>query len=596
VQTAIENPKALSEQEWNALLAVLLNSKGGKEIIQGMSEGLPDQLKELMPDLETVEIPHPPSCAWIGNITEGHHCDQCDLCNVIQTPLDLGFGPWTTKKRTMLLVGNLDEEILVAEAILAGYPEIFYQGERLVRVVGNPLKAVSGSQQAPLEVQSITPANLQEMLSSEFVFLKIDGDRVRTTYPPAPLVHGLLDRAKYPSLKHLRGITEVPVLRLDGTVLQEAGYDRGTELLYQPQRAFPKVPDLPSPGEVQAALYQLLDVVSDFPFVNDLGKAVFLATILTVVGRFAFQGCVPLVLIDANTPGVGKTKLADTIGIITTNQPLPRATQMKSDWEERKQITSILLKGERLLLIDNIGSRFGSPVLDALLTSEIWQDRIVGRSQQVTAQNLLQVITTGNNMQLKADTVRRCIRIQLTTQDEHPESRSEFRHPDLEAWVAEHQPELLTAALTLLRGYMVAGKPQQDLVTLGSFAGWSNLVQATVKWAYGVDPGLARVTSDDEMDLDQEIMEKLMRGWRNIVPEGSAMSARKVMDTAQNKAEVGRDIFEALEMGNASGKRTPVALGRLLTRYRKRTHQGACFDYKKSERNAEGIAWRLMTL
>jgi hypothetical protein len=300
-----------------------------------------------------------------------------------------------------------------------------------------------------------------------------------------------------------------------------------------------------------------------------------------------------MVLIDANTPGVGKTKLADTIGIITTNQPLPRATQMKTDWEERKQITSILLKGERLLLIDNIGSRFGSPVLDALLTSEIWQDRIVGRSQQVTAQNLLQVIATGNNMQLKADTVRRCLRLQLHTSDEHPEARTGFHHSDLEAWVADQQPQLLSAALTLLRAFVVAGKPKQKIVTLGSFAGWAGLIQSTVMWAYGVDPGEARVKADDEMDLEKEILEKLMRGWNKLVPRGTAISCRRVMDAALKGGEAGLDVFEAMEM--SSGKRTAVALGNLITRYRKRVHMGSYFDHGSKDKTSEGRLWKLFT-
>jgi hypothetical protein len=442
-------------------------------------------------------------------------------------------------------------------------------------------------------VKSVSAANLREILSTKFVFLKVEEDRIRAVYPPPPLVSGLLERANYPSLKHLRGVTEVPVLRPDGTVLQTVGYDTATELLYQPRQPFPPVPDKPTEEEVKDAVEQLLEVVSDFPFTSNVGRAVYLSTILTVVGRYAFQGCTPMVLIDANTPGVGKTKMADIIGITTTGQPLPRSTQANYAEEERRQITSILKKGERLLLIDNIGSCFGSAVMDALLTSEIWQDRVLGRSQEVTLPNLLQVIATGNNLQLKADTVRRCLRIQLNSPDEHPEARSEFKHPNLEGWVTSQQPQLLVAAMTLLRGYMAAGKPKQEIVTLGSFSGWSDLIQSTVKWAYGVDPGEARIHSEDEMDLDKEILESLMRGWQNLVPAGSSKSCRWVMDSAIEGGDAGRDILEALEMRNSSGKRTAVALGRLLTHYRQRVHLGAYFDHGAKERTSCGRQWRL---
>ncbi|MFZ1613407.1 MAG: hypothetical protein WAT51_04505, partial [Holophaga sp.] len=244
----------------------------------------------------------------------------------------------------------------------------------------------------------------------------------------------------------------------------------------------------------------------------------------------------------------------------------------------------------------NLGSRFGSPALDALLTSEIWQDRILGRSKEATLPNLLQVIATGNNIQLKADTVRRCICMQLTSLDEHPEARSEFHHPDLEAWITSEQPRLLAAALTLLRGYVVAGKPEQNLVTLGSFAGWSILIQATVKWALGIDPGEARVVSEDEMDQDNEILERLMRGWQKLVPAGMSISCRRLMDAVLKSGEDGRDILEALEMSSVSGKRTAVGLGYLLTRYRKRIYMGSFFDHGIVKKTSEGRMWRLISL
>jgi hypothetical protein len=595
VSSSINLSECVSNLEWNTLINIIQLTKNGSLFVEKLAnQRQADPIDfENSPDIE--EAPQSPSCAWINQITDGIHCDRCDMCNIIDSPINFGFSPWNTNKRIMYLDGHLDDEILVSEAVLAEYPEIYYQDERLVRVIGNRSKAVTGSQHIPLQVKSVTAANLKEMLSTKFVFLKVEEDRVRAVYPPPPLIGALLERAKYPSLKHLRGVTEVPVLRPDGTVLQDVGYDPVTELLYQPLQPFPTVPEHPTQDEIQAAIHLLLDVVCDFPFISDVGRAVYLSTLLTVVGRYAFLGCVPMILIDANTPGVGKTKLADTIGIITTGQPLPRSTQANYAEEERRQITSILRKGERLLLIDNIGACFGSPVLDALLTSEIWQDRLLGRSQEVTLPNLLQVIATGNNLQLKADTVRRCLRLQLNTSEEHPESRSEFKYANLEAWVMDHQAELLTAALTLLRGYMAAGRPKQELITLGSFAGWSGLIQSTVKWAYGVDPGEARVLGDDEMDLDKEILERLIRGWRNLVPDGKPVSCRTVFDRTIKDSELGRDIHEALELRHSSGKRSAVALGHLLTRYRKRVYMGAYFDHGSKERTSEGRSWKLFT-
>lgn len=248
-----------------------------------------------------------------------------------------------------------------------------------------------------------------------------------------------------------------------------------------------------------------------------------------------------------------------------------------------------------MLLIDNVGQRLGSAVLDALLTSEIWQDRLRGRNTMLTLPNLLLVLATGNNLKLKAD----CPALHppaVGRRGQHPEARSGFQYPDLEAHVAAQQPQLLAAALTLVRGYIAAGRPKQDVVTLGSFEGWSRLVQSAVMWAFGVDPGQARLVADDEVDLDKEILDTLTRGWLRLVPDGSSISCRGLMTKALEAGEGGRDILEALEMANASGKRTPVALGRLVTRFRKRIHRGSYFDHGSPDRTADGWLWRLFSL
>jgi hypothetical protein len=65
------------------------------------------------------------------------------------------------------------------------------------------------------------------------------------------------------------------------------------------------------------------------------------------------------------------------------------------------------------------------------------------------------------------------------------------------------------------------------------------------------------------------------------------------MDSAIEGGDAGRDILEALEMRNSSGKRTAVALGRLLAHYRQRVHLGAYFDHGSKEHTSSGRQWRL---
>ena len=78
---------------------------------------------------------------------------------------------------------------------------------------------------------------------------------------------------------------------------------------------------------------------------------------------------------------------------------------------------------------------------------------------------------TGNNVQLHADTSRRVAHIRLESLDEHPERKSGFRHPDLRGHVLAHRGELLSAAITVLRGWLAAGRPQTRPLAVGVVRG-----------------------------------------------------------------------------------------------------------------------------
>jgi hypothetical protein len=586
---------SLPEPLWWGMVSILAFAKDGAIFIHQLSEAYPGYSRE-----ETNEKIHhaltadgPMTCAKVAELTGSRYCTECPFWEKIRTPLQLGTKAWNSDKDALFLTNDLEEEVKAVELSLSKVSEVFHRGGRLVRVMEMRLAGNPGTGIAPLEIQPINASALKVLLSSGKRFLRETQQGIHPVYPPDPLVNGLLEFGIYPHLRHLRGVTQVPVLRADGSVLQQAGYDPFSELLFRPLASFPLVPENPSDRDIANACELLMEVVVDFPFAQAEGPAVFIACILAHIGRHAFIGPVPMILVDANVPGAGKTKLADAASLISTGTILPRSTQTRVEEEERKRITSMLMKGGRFYLIDNVGGRLGGPVLDALLTSEIWQDRILGRTQEVSLPNHLQVIATGNNLELQADTIRRCLRIQMLCPVEHPEARSDFRHPDLEGWIRDHQPELLVAALTLLRGYVSAGRPPQELITLGSYGGWSRLVQATVKWALGLDPGRARVPIGEGSDLNTDILHLLMSGWMEIAPMHEHLSCRQAIERIR-PGRTGQTILDAIEMGFPGKKQTPIELGNLLRKFRKRVHEGAFFDHDTSK-SAEGRRWQLVT-
>lgn len=85
----------------------------------------------------------------------------------------------------------------------------------------------------------------------------------------------------------------------------------------------------------------------------------------------------------------------------------------------------------------------------------------------------------------------------------NPHLRKGFKIPDLEAWMHTLRGELLAAMLTIARGWVVAGKPSED-VRSDSYARWIGGLRGLLGWAgfpgtFGGSSGAEiAVSADDE--------------------------------------------------------------------------------------------------
>jgi hypothetical protein len=144
--------------------------------------------------------------------------------------------------------------------------------------------------------------------------------------------------------------------------------------------------------------------------------------------------------------------------------------------EWRKRITALLVQGATFVLIDNVAGIFGSSTLSAALTSSLWKDRILGRSEIVCIPHRAVWAITGNNFGLTRDLARRCYWIRLDAACTRPSERSRFMHPELLAWVAERRGELIGALLTLARAWYAASCPAAPIRVFGGFENWAKVV------------------------------------------------------------------------------------------------------------------------
>jgi hypothetical protein len=481
----------------------------------------------------------------------------------------------------------------LAAAALAGDPSVYQRGGLLVRIVRDVTPVAKGIRRPfTPRIEPLPPPLLRERLAASARWVTIHekeaGEVEKPARPPAWCVAAVHARADWSGIRHLEAVVDYPVLRSDGTILSQAGYDPETGLLLESASAFPTIEERPSQAQAMAARDVLLRVVSDFPFEGNVHRAAWLAALLTPLARFAFPGPAPLFLVDANVRAAGKGLLLDCISRIVTGERFTIATYTADEDELRKRITSLVLAGDRLVLFDNLEGRFGNAVLDAALTGTAWKDRVLGVNRMAEAPLYMTWYATGNNVAIAADTARRVCHVRLESPEERPEERQDFRHPDLLAWVGANRARLLAAALTILRGYCAAGRPDQKLPAWGSFEGWSALVRSAVVWVGLPDPGKTRLLLQEQADVAAESMAVLLSCWEQLDPDRRGLTAAEVIQLykspPENAPECLADLRDALE--SLLGKPDARGLGTRLRSYRRRIFQGRYIDQAASHKRA----------
>jgi len=387
--------------------------------------------------------------------------------------------------------------------------------------------------------------------------------------PPDRVAAQVLGRLEWP-LPYLDAVIETPTLRPDGSVLASPGWDEATGLLYEPMpgTTWPDVPDHLTRAQVHEAANALLDPVQDFPFVAPSDRAAYLAAVLTLVARHMIDGPVPLFAIRAPTPGTGKTLLGDVIGLAGTGRVPPAMTMTYEPEEIRKRITSLAVAGTAVVLLDNLSGSLGSDVLAAALTKREWEDRLLGVNRMARVPLTTVWLATGNNLGFRRTMARRVVPIDMDAKLEQPEDRTNFRHADLLAHVRRTRPQLVTAALTVLRGFHVARRPAHGRARMGSFEAWDDLIRSAVVWAGLEDPagandpaaGRGRVRS--QADDDTETLATLLTALDGAFEGGKPFTSADAMKQAETDEALRRDL--ELAAPAKTGKVTVQSLGYAL--------------------------------
>jgi putative DNA primase/helicase len=292
----------------------------------------------------------------------------------------------------------------------------------------------------------------------------------------------------------ITGTIEAPTIRMDGSILATPGYDPATGLyLHAPDIGSVDVADRPTKDDVAQAIAVLLDLLADFPFAEPADKSVAIAAILTALVRRQLPTS-PMFAVNAPAAGSGKTLMADVPALAATGRPALVMVQATTVEEQQKHLGALMIEGASNINIDNVESVLEGEFFCAVLSSPAATVRVLGQSKSPSLPTNFLLVATGNNLTIRGDLRRRALEIRLDPAVENPDRREFDR--DLRAWIPDHRAEIVSAALTILRGYHVAGRPSLGLTPFGSFEAWSDWVRAPIVWAGLPDPCDTRARLD----------------------------------------------------------------------------------------------------
>jgi hypothetical protein len=196
-----------------------------------------------------------------------------------------------------------------AQAALLAVGGIYVRGRYLTHVV----RDFSAPQWLQLPeglplIDALGDARLREMMSSSAQWWKFDArsESYKPALPPEWAAKTLKERGQWP-FPILEGISDTPVLRPDGTIHDQPGYDERSRTIYVPgSTKWPAIKHEPTQHDAVTALAELCDPFCDFPFVEPWDKTAAIAFLLSIIGRGAIAGPVPMFKSGSNTPGAGR--------------------------------------------------------------------------------------------------------------------------------------------------------------------------------------------------------------------------------------------------------------------------------------------------
>jgi hypothetical protein len=328
------------------------------------------------------------------------------------------------------------------------------------------------------------------------------------------------------------------------------------------------------------------ELLHDFPFIGESERCNAVSLLLLPFVRDMIIGPLPVYVVEAPSPGTGKTLLVLVLAFPSSGRLIEAMSEGRNDEEMRKRITAKLMNSPTHVFIDNVRNQIAYSSLASAITANRWEDRILGASKTIQLQVTCAWVITGNNPSLSSEMARRCVRIRMDTGCEQPWLRhdSAFRHPDLLGWTKERRGELIWAALVLIQNWISKGMPKPTKKrTMGMFEQWCHVMGGILE-ANGMHSFLDNLDEVyTESDMEISLWRSLTEAWWSEY-ETNAVG---VADLYQLVLE--KDI--PIELGSGTERSQKIRLGIQISG--KRQRQFGPYRIVYVSRKNHSHLWRL---
>ena len=351
------------------------------------------------------------------------------------------------------------------------------------------------------------------------------------------------------TLPLVRSVVSMPPVNSHGAPRQAPGLGKDGQL-YTP--AIRRMPPMPSP---EKAIELWRDLLSGYltyrpnsGFSEEIDLYRYLAWLCGCVVRQHLTA-LPVLVIDANMPGAGKTLLLDIAAIVFEggrSGGRPPDTDYKWDVD----LLTWARAGKRFVWYDNVSGRFGSDSLNRILTG----GKIAGRNLHSLDHTgdfdfKACIALTANNVEIHYDTKRRSMLVSLHREYDFKVPRS-FSADDKRAEARAKRGQLFMALVSLLHEYKAAGMPRHRRARAlwASFEDFDRWAVGAVWHFGGHDPLRGMAEKVDATDPTLESLGRLLERLGKAGQFQGAFSASDVKAYAAPRVEVIEDICSLLDV------------------------------------------------